>query len=183
MREVKRKILVLALAVAMLAVPVSAVLAPKPEPILFYGYPLLPAEAEQYYAGNSDNLFNIWTALGWEFCWDYDVMTLPGDPPMDIAVPTDIFAEGFYDGRWIFHKYVPGDPLGTFKSINTRGIHTVTVTDWNGETGEFVLQGVGGHWTIISGTIGGMKLHGGGTVEQVEGLLIWKYEGTVHFTP
>jgi len=73
--------------------------------------------------------------------------------------------------------------VGTYTSINTRGRHTVTVSNWDGESGEFVLQGVNDRWTIISGTIGGMTLHGEGTLEQVEGLLLWKYEGTVHFTP
>ena len=77
---------------------------------------------------------------------------------------------------------IPGLP-GTYTGINTWGRQTVEVVDWEGETGEFVFQGNGVKWNIVSGTIGGMKLHGGGTVEQVTGMPLWKYEGTVHFTP
>jgi len=182
---VKKKILgifVSLFVLAIFAIPLNAVLANKPETITFYGYPLLGAEPEEYFAGKSDNMFEIWSDLGWQFCWDYDVITLP-DPPMDVAVPIDVFADGFYDGRWIMHGYVPGDPIGTYASINVLGRNTVTVSDWDGASGEFVLQAVNDRWTIISGTIGGMKLHGGGSYEQVDGLLLWKYEGTVHFSP
>ena len=88
------------------------------------------------------------------------------------------------------HKFVPPatpEERGTFESITTWGRHTVEVVDWEEETGEFVLQGVGNRWTIISGTIGGMTLHGVGTVEQVIDEVIgpipvWKYEGTFQFT-
>ena len=52
---------------------------------------------------------------------------------------------------------IPGLP-GTYTGINTWGRQTVEVVDWEGETGEFVFQGNGVKWNIVSGTIGGMKL-------------------------
>jgi hypothetical protein len=170
---------------AIFVLPISVVLAPKPMAILFFGYPTTgDTQAEVYDGGESDNRFMIWSDLTWTFCWDYiSIEVVPG---VFMPVSTDDLAVGVYDGRWVMHKFVPsgipGVP-GSFTSINTWGRHTVEVVDWEGETGEFVLQGVGGRWNIVSGTVGEMKLHGGGTVEQVQGTPLWKYEGTVQLTP
>ena len=172
------------LVLVILVIPINCVLAPKLEKIdvEFYGFPKmgLNTVTETRDAGNSDNHFLTWVILDWEFAWDYDV--IPGIPPT--VNPIDVFASGNYWGLWIMHGYEPGFPLGTFTHMNNRGRHTVTVSDWDGMTGEFVLQGVtAGKWNIVSGTIGGMTLHGGGVIEKEPDVSVWKYTGVVWLTP
>lgn len=185
MKKITKKILgvfISLLVVAMFSVPATAVLAKKPEPApTFYGIPM-PAMPEQYFIGNSDNLI-VLVDSGWVFCLGYHMDY--SNPLMPVAVPEDVLAEGVCNGRYVFHGYEGTPPFGTFTHITGPSFFTVTVSNWDGEPveeGEFVLLLTGGGWTIVSGTIDGMKLHGSGT-SSMENDFVYKYEGTIHFTP
>ena len=92
----KKKILgifVFALIIAIFALPINSILAMKPEPILFFGYPTLGVvEAEIHWAGQSDNQFMIWKDLPWTFCWAYTPVEVA--PGVFIPVSIDDLATG-----------------------------------------------------------------------------------------
>jgi hypothetical protein len=178
--ETKKKILVLALAVTMLALPLSAVSAAKPEKffdVTFYGYPgvLFGGEAtsELYGVGKSANSFLIWSdPTDWCYCEDY--IPIGGDPPV-FFTPVDDFATGFYTGKWILHG----------SHINVHGIYDMEITDWmgTGKTGNLVVLGGGNKLTVIGGTIDGQTVHGHGTSTEIIFMALYEYTFTLHFEP
>jgi hypothetical protein len=167
--------LVSLLAFAMLGLPISTALATKPELIVFYQLALSgTGSAVSDYAGNSDNYFQIFTGVHSEFYWDWDGASL-----------SNSMGEGDFDGLWVLHGYVD---MFTYGSRTGHGTTTIVVTNWGdgGETGNIVIKTSSGLWHIISGTIGGRKVHGEG--EQIfvgvtfpDLNMIMKYEGTIHF--
>jgi hypothetical protein len=179
--KVKKKILALALAVAMLALPMSVVSAKKPEKffnVTFYGYPgaIFGGDAtfETYGVGEgkSANNFIIWLdPTDWCYCESYIPM---GDPPV-FFTPVDDFATGFYTGKWILHG----------SHINVHGIYDMEITDWmgTGKTGNLVVLGGGNKLTIIGGTIDGQKVHGHGTSTEIIFMTLYEYTFTLHFEP
>ena len=167
----ERKIIVFTaflLAAAMLALPISAVSATKPEEISFYGAPLGDTSAFDK-KGNSDTWVVTWTNLPWMF-----------------SKPGIFTATGVYNGHWTAHG-VTGVWEGRF--ITGQGVFDVAVTKWMGvaATGNLVIVGTVGEnakWTILQGEINGKAVHGGGTSEPVPGKsFLYLYTGTIHFDP
>ena len=160
------------LAVVMLALPMFTVSAAKAETffgVTFYGYPSGDYTIEERDAGNNHIL--IWKDTDWSYCEGYIPI---GDPPT-FFMPVKTFAEGEYGGFWILH--------GATGSVNARGVYEMVVTDWEEETGSLVVLQIGNKLKIISGEIGGRKVHGYGTSEQVIFMLLYKYDFTIHFDP
>lgn len=176
----KRKVLgffVSLLAVAILALPMSVVSATKPQEIVFYQIAFSgTGTTVSDYAGESDNYFMAFTGTQSKFYWDWNGMSL-----------TNEMGEGNFIGIWILHGFTP--PL-SYESRNGYGTTTIEVTDWGegGETGTIVIRASSGKWHIISGTIGGRNVHGGG-IERFLGVtfpdfnIIMEYAGTIHFDP
>lgn len=150
-------------AIVMLALPMSTVSAAKPEKfvsVTFYGYPGGGYNIETQSAGN--NIIMTWTDTEWVYCWD------------PFALET--MAVGEYNGHWIIHSRTG--------AVNARGVFEMEVTNWGaGETGNLVVLGIGDKLKIINGTIGGKKVHGAGTSEELVFMAFYKYEFTIHFDP
>ena len=179
----KRKILVVALVLAMLILPISTSFAIKPEKFVsftFYGGPnyAAPMDLGDRIAGKSDNHFVIWNTIGWQFSWAMD--------------GSEVFASGEYVGYWIQHGYQPPPPPhGTHTAKNYHGVYEMTVNDWDGEEGYLIIRGVvvenpsgklGSKLTVLDGMIGDMKVHGTGVGATVIPFLVWQYELQLHFT-
>ena len=179
----KKKILLFALVVAVLALPISATFANKPDKFVsftFYGGPDLSTNTitEDRGAGESDNNFTKWIFVGWKFSW-----TITG---------TQGFALGEYTGYWVHHGYEPGFPFATHTARNINGIFNMTVTDWGGEEGYLILRAVAnenpsgksdGKLTVLDGMIGDMKVHGRGTSTNLVPHFAWRYDLLLQFTP
>jgi len=182
--ELNKKVLVIALALAMLALPVSTVFAAKPdkfESFTFYGGPdyTAPMDFEYRMAGKSDNHFVIWNTIEWTFSW-----TMGG---------SEVFASGEYTGYWVQHGYEPiPPPFGTHTAQNYHGVYKMTVTDWNGEEGYLIIKMVaienpsgksGSKLTVLDGMIGDMKVHGTGTGANLIPALVYQYDLQLHLAP
>ncbi len=177
-----RKVLFVAVALtagAMLALQVSAVWATKPEAFVFYGWIGSNPGAYSTWSrdGKSDNWFGTWT----DFPYGYSTGYIPTQTGF---IPTGIFATGFYDGHWTAHE-----ATGVFQAekVTGEGVTALTFTKWEGKTatGNAVIRGtVGEHarW-VLSGTINGKAVHGEGVCLPEIGILLIKYEGTIHFDP
>jgi hypothetical protein len=165
------------LAVAILALPMSTVSADKPEKFVsmtFYGYPSGDYTIEERYAG--DNHILIWKDTDWSYCEGYIPI---GDPPT-FFMPVNSFAEGEYGGLWILHG---ASSSINAHAMNVRGVYEMVVTDWEGQDGSLVVLQIGNKLKIISGEVGGRKVHGYGTSEEVIFMMLYKYDFTMHFDP
>lgn len=165
-------VIVLALAAALLALPMSAAYATKPMPVsgmfMLTDTGSTPPIIRQ--AGESDN--QIWVLSGATFVWTGDI-------------------EGTcsWEGRWVMHNF--GDPEK--QRTNTQGHYTIEATV-DGEEGTLYIEAraTGGarprphNWVIIGGTGELANLHGRGTF--VDNLATpnpfdYLYSGQVHFDP
>ena len=188
----KKAVLVIAvalMAVAMLALPISVVSADKPEKFVsmtIYGYPAAVVDPtaethhDSYIVGESDNGFMIWWDTDWRFCESYTPKTAPPK-----FTPVNTFAAGHYNGKWVFHGLVVGPPQ-TFTGLTVHGTYSMEITTWEGEpaTGNLVLVENGNDkMNIVSGTINGQTVHGGGISSTVLAMRLYKYELTIHFGP
>lgn len=156
------------MAAAMLALPISAVSATKPEEITFFGYPLGDTSVWEQ-KGKSDNWVATWTDNPWRF-----------------SATGVITATGVYNGHWTAHGVTgPWEA----RSVTGMGVFEVAVSRWMGvaATGSLVIGAtVGEHasWTILHGVINGKAVHGGGTSDPVPNVdFVYQYEGTIHFDP
>jgi hypothetical protein len=175
---VQKKILVIALALAMLALPVSAVLATKPTEIIECSFSVNPAAM-------TDTPVKTPTGNSPIYSIDFfgpDSMTWTGD----------ISGVGDYSARWVFHE----ESKGTFITHNgLYSIHeaTVTVGDITA-VGSLVIKAAGnkphvpGVWRVLSsdlviqGTEEPISLHGQGEFITV-GFFEYDVVGELHFGP
>jgi len=159
-REVNKKVLVivLALAAAMLALPISVVSATKPIPVEGTFFPTGIPSIEMRQAGNSDNII------------------------FDVSGPQtwtgSIVGSGSGEGRWVVHK--ASDPDSGHAT--TRNVLTLDVV-FDGKAGTLTIIGDQGNWRIISGTGELANLRGQGTTFVIVDMLLMGYEGQVHFDP
>jgi hypothetical protein len=179
----KKKILLFALIVAMLAFPISSSFANKPDKFVsfsFYGGPDFsagPMITEDRGAGQSDNHFTEWIFIGWKFSWT--------------PTGSQVFALGEYTGKWVHHGYEPGIPFATHTARNINGMFNMVISDWSGEEGYLILKGVenenpgksSGKLTVLEGMIGDMKVHGTGTATNIVPHIAWRYDLLLQFTP
>lgn len=160
-----KKIFVIAvalMAVAMLAVPISAVYATKPMPVEGTFFPAGLGTIVTSQPGNSDNLlFNI------------------SDAPQTWT--------GSFDGSavaqvlWNVHKSSDEDAPGFH--LTGRSAFTLDVV-YDGKEGTLTIKGAQGHWRIISGTGDLANLRGQGTIYGINpDIMLFGYEGQVHFDP
>jgi hypothetical protein len=166
-REVNRKVLVMAvalMAVAMLATPMVGMVQAKPSTTVSGTIVLtsvVPIGGRP--AGKSDNLILI----------------------MDITEEWDgdIVATGTTEATWIMHNWV--DPMGgpdTWFNVREKLTLSATVLGASGTlTMELNLAGTEGHWIIIDGTEGLANLRGHGTATLTT--MPYSYTGQVHFDP
>jgi hypothetical protein len=177
---VNKKVLVIALAVAMLALPMSAVLATKPTEIVYGHFSVNPAAMIQT-----------------------PVKTPTGKSPISIVDFTgtacqtwtgDISGVADYSARWVFH----GEMFEEGSFITHHGLYifdetTVTVGDVTA-VGALVIKAAGnkahvpGVWRVISsdlvaqGTEQPISLHGEGEF-LVAGMFDYDVVGEKHFDP
>ncbi len=173
MRELNKKVLGIAvflLALAMLAVPISAVYATKPIPVsgtfmLLVGGTITPRDA-----GKSTNRIQTIT----------DVPTL---------FAGDISGTGYYDSRWVIHN--SDDPAASWR-MNVKSTYTITATvDGKSgilhfETSGFTLSKHPNGWRITGGTGDLAGLQGQGTFTDnpaTPNPFDYIYSGQVHFDP
>jgi hypothetical protein len=169
-KEMNRKVLVIAvalMAVAMIALPISAVSATKPMPVSGT-FTMFPGVISENNAGNSDN--SIWTF-----------------EDLPVIFDGGIIGTGSYDGRWVVHNY--DDPLALW--VNSKGHYEIEATV-DGKSGTLYIEAGSnsGHpttlkpakWRIIGGTGELANLHGQGTFIG-ETIFLYVYTGQVHFDP
>ena len=149
MKTVKKKILVIALALAMLALPIASALATKPTTVItatltIGGNPLDYAEARLL--GKSGNWITTYT-----------------DAPFTLT--GDIEGTGVYNGKWLMK--IADTPMG-FKIQASDGWYTmnVEVGDVSGEL-TIRLPGNANLLIIVGGTDGLENLHGTGTLTPI----------------
>jgi hypothetical protein len=161
----KKKVLVVALALAMLALPMSAVSATKPDKFVEVGGEVLamgPPSMEIMPAGKSDNLImDVLVTHMWE---------------------GGISGTGTVEVQWIMHN--SDDPENTW--VNVLGLITLT-GEVAGLPGTVTIKfssvsNTKGHWRIIGGTGELANVQGQGTLTPISQMLI-EYEGVVHFNP
>ena len=151
------------MAVAMLAVLISAVSATKPMPVSGTFFPTGDPGLSPRFAGKSAN--NFLSIIDGTQMW------------------TGSFAgPAVSNGLWIIHK--AGDP-------EAPGYHLTAVQNtfeldvvYDGKEGTLLLKGAVGNWRIISGTIELTNLRGQGKISVINvDMMIFGYEGQVHFEP
>ena len=144
MREVKRKVLVIALAVAMLALPISAAFATAPTTVITGTLTMIDPElyGEIRDLGNSGN--QIWTFT---------------DAPFEIT--GDIEGYGVYNGKWIISLI---DTFPYIEFVAAKGVYIMDV-EVDGASGVLTL-GLpnNGKVIVLGGTDGLKNLHGTGTL-------------------
>jgi hypothetical protein len=171
-----KKVLVIAvalMAVAMLALPISATYATKPEPTTmtltgtFYIYPPLAAEWRAFPAGESGN--SIWKFRGLPVVWTGGIEAGSlGVPP----VPG-----GYYDGNWVIFN------VGTDPEVSTVGITILEGASITGiGTGDLKIFGKDETLRIISGTDDFKGIKGTGTFDKVTAVK-YSYELVVQINP
>jgi hypothetical protein len=164
-REVNSKVLVLALAMVMLALPMSAVSASKPIHVEGTIELISAVPMDVRASGNSDNLI---ITMGITEQW-YGSIEGVSEP---------------FEAIWVTHNWV--DPMGgpdTWFNVHEKfTFDTVTILGRSGSlTMELNIQGATGHWVILSGTGELAGLHGKGTGSLLT--LPYSYSGQVHFDP
>lgn len=169
MREAKKKVLVIAvalMAVAMLALPMCTVCAKNNLKFIHVqGDMMVTAQGTLEFtpAGESSNQILVVTG---------NTMTWTGG----IAGDADA------SGHFLAHNFGTPDAYST-----ARNIHTFTDAVVDGKQGDMTIITVGsynqGHWRILSGTGELAGIHGEGTVWPIVAPAYWGYEGTVHFDP
>jgi hypothetical protein len=158
-----KKVLVLALAVAMLALPLSAVSATKPMPVAGQFFPTAEPGLSPSFAGKSANNFLTITE-------GYQMWT------------------GSFEGTanshalWIIHK--AGDPEAPGWHITVaRAVFELDIV-FDGKEGTLTLKAESGNWRIMSGTGELANLRGQGKLTVINAeLMMFGYEGQVHFEP
>ena len=152
-----KKILVIGLAVAMLALPISMVFAknnPKFMEVSGQLQILGGATTELTPAGNSDNVKLVVTG---------NSMMWTGSFEDSISVS---------HGRWMIHK----------DHVTATNIH-IMQAEFDGKTGTLTITTSMGGWRIISGTGDFANCHGHGTSYPIVYPVLFGYEGIIFFDP
>jgi hypothetical protein len=158
-----KKVLVLALAVAMLALPLSAVSATAPTTVItatltMSGNPL--DYVENRYLGKTG---------GW-------IATFTDAP---LTITGDIIGDGVYNGVWLM-KPIDVFPFGELSASN--GWYTMDV-EVNGASGTLTIRLPGnGKLIIVDGTGGLENLRGTGTMEMID-MLNYLLTFNAHWDP
>jgi hypothetical protein len=163
-KTVKKKILILALIFAMLALPISGVFAKNEKFIHVSGTIFLTydGQIENIQKGKSDTW--VLTGTDWSGPW------IGG-----------IEGTGVYNCRWALHKFDPA----TFESnIVPQEIWILSdpTIDSTPYEGDLIIGGSPGGWRIIGGTEDLANVHGQGTKLDINPFTIG-YEGWIHFDP
>ena len=167
MKTVKKKILVIALALAMLALPIASALATKPTTVItatltIGGNPLDYAEARLL--GKSGNWITTYT-----------------DAPFTLT--GDIEGTGVYNGKWLMAP--SPDTIPPFELKASDGWYTmdVAVDDVSGQL--TIRLPVNGKLIVVDGTGELKNLHGTGTLTMIEGTMGLVYLLTInaHWDP
>lgn len=163
MRGVKKRILVIALAFAMLALPISAAYATKPVEVSGVIFPGGMPSMEIKEAGKSDN--QIMELVGLQ-AWDGDISGI-----------------GSWEARWMMHNADDEENL----EVNAKGLVTLS-GEVAGMYGTVTIKLSGksgvGHWRIISGTGELANVHGQGITWMINPeIFLMGYEGVIHFDP
>lgn len=161
MSELERKILAAVaalMALAILAVPISAVYATKPTPVAGELFPTPGSTYVMRPAGDSDNLFveisgpHVWTGSFEGTSWS--------------------------EGRWNVHR------VGTPERWMVICVTFTLDVEYDGLTGTLTIKMDRGNWRIISGTGDLANLRGQGTTYTIDpSIFLTGYEGQVHFEP
>jgi len=162
-----KKVLVIALALAMLALPMSAVLAKNNLKFIDVAGTLTitpTAITVPKPAGESGNVVLVVT--GNTATWSGGI-----DGVADAS------------GHFLAHNAGTPDAYTT-----ARNIHTFTNAEVDGKQGGLTIISVGsslahGQWRIVSGTGELAGIHGQGTWSTIALPFLYEYEGTVHFDP
>jgi hypothetical protein len=162
-KEVKRKVFVIALAVVMLALPIASALATKPTTVItatltMSGNPL--DYVENRYLGKTG---------GW-------IATFTDAP---FTITGDIIGDGVYDGMWLM-KPIDVFPFGELSASNGWYIMDVEV---NGASGTLTIRLPGnGKLIIVDGTGELENLRGTATMEMID-MLNYLLTFNVHWDP
>ena len=159
----KKKVVFLLLAAAMLALPIYGAFATKPETIegtftMLPTYPPPFPEVSVRPCGKSDMAIMTWTDLA-------------------MNVEGDMEGTGVYNGFWIC-VWENNMPAGV-RSAHGEYILDVTIGELSGQ---LMLDIDKGNVVIISGTGDLANLHGTGSLEGVSGV-VYAYSLDVHFDP